>query len=113
MPLESRVEIDGDLSSISRLKTIEDVISSNSFPFGGAGDGSSYPVTIDPAETIRELALPIVAAEVSVEITTTGGSTFAVPVASPTVLDRWAIASAEIQDPNNNAARTAYWWAGE
>jgi len=90
-------------------------VDTNHYDAGDAGDedGSSYPYTIDPAETIKEFAFAIVGAEIAAKITTTGGDTFTVPVASPTVVDRWDIDSVELQDPNGNAARIAWWWAGE
>jgi len=90
-------------------------IDTNHYRAGDAGDedGSSYPYAISPAEIIKEFAFATVGAEIAAEITTTGGDVFTVPVATPTVVDRWDIDSVELQDPNGNAARIAWWWAGE
>jgi hypothetical protein len=96
--------------------TVDNRVDTNkAFAQGGSGDkdGSAYPYSVNPAETIGELAFPVVGAEIAATITTTGGATFTVPVASPTVMDSWAIDSVSIEDPNNNAARVAWWWAGE
>jgi len=77
-------------------------------------DGSAYPYSENPPETIRELGFQVVGGPVDVQITTTGGDVFTVPVeTSGTVLNRWAIDSIEITDPTGNAARVAWWWAGE
>jgi len=90
-------------------------LDTNHYDAGDAGDedGSAFPYTIDPSETIKEFAFAIVGAEIAAKITTTGGDVFTVPIASPTVVDRWDIDSVELQDPNGNAARIAWWWAGE
>jgi len=77
-------------------------------------DGSGYPYTESPAATIRELGFQVVAASAAVEITTTGGDVFTVPIeASGTVLNRWAIDSIKVTDPENKGGRIAWWWAGE
>jgi hypothetical protein len=88
-------------------------IDTNDYPEGDSGDGSTFPVIINPPETIKELAFAIVSAEVSATITTVSGTTFDIPVASPVVVDRWDIDEVEITDPNNNTPRVAWWWAGE
>jgi hypothetical protein len=90
-------------------------IDTNDYAEGDAGDedGSSYPYSINPAETIKEFAFAIVGAEIEAVVTTTSGTSFTVPIASPTVVDRWDIDSVELQDPSGNAARIAWWWAGE
>jgi len=85
-------------------------------PAGNAADedGSAYPYSIDPAATIHEFAVPIAAENVAVEITTTGGDTFTVPVPSggEAVFDRWQIDSVTISDPGGAAGRVVWWWAG-
>jgi len=90
-------------------------IDTNDYPEGDSGDqnGSAYPYLINPAETIKEFAFAIVDAEISATITTTSGTSFSVPIASPTVVDRWDIDSVELTDPNASGARVAWWWAGE
>jgi hypothetical protein len=88
-------------------------IDTNDYPEGDSGDGSTYPVTINPAETIKELAFAIVETEVSATITTVSGTSFDIPIASPVVVDRWDIDTVEITDPNGTQPRVAWWWAGE
>lgn len=80
---------------------------------GGDFDGSAYPYSVNPAETIKELGFPVVGAEIVATITTTSGTTFDVVLASPTVFDRWDIDEVELKDPGGNGGRVAYWWAGE
>jgi hypothetical protein len=90
-------------------------LDTNDYPTGDAADvgGGGYPYTINPAETIKELGFSVVAAEIDVEVTTTDGTTFTLPLPSPATFDRWDIDQFVLQDPNNNAARVAYFWAGE
>jgi hypothetical protein len=87
---------------------------SDRFEAGDAADedGSAYPYTVDPAETIKELGVEP-GAEIVAEITTTGGDTFVVPVTGKVIWDRWDIDSVEFQDPDGTAARLIWWWAGE
>jgi hypothetical protein len=90
-------------------------IDTNDYGSGGGydEDGSSYPYSLNPAETIKELGFQIVDAEILVTITTVEGDVVEIPVASPSTYDRWDIDSVEITDPNGNTPRIAYWWAGE
>jgi hypothetical protein len=90
-------------------------LDTNDYSEGGSGDksGGSYPYSVNPSETIKEFAFNIVGAEIEATITTVSGTTFTIPITSATVVDRWDIDSVELQDPNGNAARVAWWWAGE
>jgi len=76
-------------------------------------DSGGFPVTVDPTETIQELLFHVVGAEVSVEITTSAGDTFTIPVDGPAVFNRWEIDSIVISDPNGNTPRCEGSWAGE
>ena len=104
-----------DIETVAQLEAIVESVDANHYPSGGAvvEDGTTYPVTIDPTETIKELGFQIVAAEIEVSITTTGGSTFTFPVASETAFDTWDVDSVELTDPKNNESRTVVWWSGE
>jgi phage baseplate assembly protein gpV len=76
-------------------------------------DGSAYPYSIDPAETIQELTITA-AGDIIVRITTVDGDTFDLPLAgSVGVWDKWSIDSVEFRDPNGTTARIAGGWAGE
>jgi hypothetical protein len=90
-------------------------IDTNDYQAGDAGDedGSAYPYSINPAETIKEFVFVVVGAEIEATVTTTGGDTFSFPVPSTMGFDRWDIDSVELSDPNGSNARVAYWWVGE
>ncbi|RYJ12748.1 hypothetical protein ELS19_01360 [Halogeometricum borinquense] len=76
-------------------------------------DGSAYPYTLNPAETIQELIITI-AGDVNMEITTTGGDTFSVPLAGGTgAFEKWEIDSVTFRDPAGTTARLGGGWAGE
>lgn len=90
-------------------------LDTNDYPEGDASDedGTTYPVTINPAETIKEIGFQIVDGEIAIDVTTVSGTTFTVPVASPSVYDKWDIDEITLRDPDNNGGRVAWWWAGE
>jgi hypothetical protein len=75
-------------------------------------DGSAYPYSFDPSETIEELIIHE-ADDIEAEITTAGGATFTIPVSSGDVFNRWAIDSVTFKDPNATSAALAASWAGE
>ncbi|WP_410765790.1 hypothetical protein [Haloferax sp. DFSO60] len=76
-------------------------------------DGSAYPYSLNPAETIQELIITT-AGDIVAHITTTGGDTFDFPLAGSVVaVDKWEIDTVEFRDPNGTAARLAGGWAGE
>lgn len=83
---------------------------------GGDGfdfDGSGYPYTLNPAETIQEL-LVTESADVVARITTIQGDTFDLPlVGAVGSFEGWEIDSVEFRDPNGTAARIAGGWSGE
>lgn len=76
-------------------------------------DGTAYPYTVDPEETIEELLIHNVGAQIDAVITTTGGSQFAIPIDNPAVFNRWAVEKVQFVDPNNTSAQLAVSWAGE
>jgi len=76
-------------------------------------DGTAYPYTLDPAETIEELLIHDVGASIDAEISTTGGSTFTIPVDGPATFNRWAVDSVTFRDPDATSAQLAASWAGE
>lgn len=88
-------------------------VTTDRYPNGDAFDASTFPIDISPSETIYELQLSIVGAEVEVELSTTGGDTVPIPVAQPAVLNGHSCDSVQIKDPNNNTPRVAGGWAGE
>lgn len=104
------IRIDG---SNERAVTVSTNVKTGSYPRGASFDTSTYPVTISPGETIQQLLLSIVGAEIAVEVTTTDGDVITLPVDSKTVLDSYDMDSITIKDPNNNTARVAGSWAGE
>lgn len=76
-------------------------------------DGSAYPYTLNPAETIQELYLTE-AGDVTATITTIQGDTFNLPlVGSIGSFEGWEIDTVEFTDPNGTAARLAGGWAGD
>lgn len=103
------------VETVETLQAIQDSVDTNHYQNGNAGDedGSAYPYTISPAETVKELGVQIVEAEIVATITTTSGRQFDVPFASETVWNRWDIESVEFRDPDGTNARVVWWWAGE
>lgn len=76
-------------------------------------DGSAYPYSLNPAETIQELLITD-AADVIARITTIQGDTFDFPLAGTTgSFEGWEIDSVEFRDPNTTTARVSGGWAGE
>lgn len=90
-------------------------LETNDYDYGSAFefDGSAFPYTVDPAETIHELTITDSGA-VYARITTTGGDVFDLPLNGGTgTFDRWNIDSVEFRDPDNTSASVAGGWAGE
>jgi hypothetical protein len=88
--------------------------SETTYPQGGDfnKDGSAYPYTLNPAETIQELILTKIG-DIELTVTTSGGDTIVVDVDSAAVFNRWEIASVQFSDPNATSAQLAASWAGE
>ncbi|WP_336359052.1 hypothetical protein [Haloarcula sp. CGMCC 1.6347] len=76
-------------------------------------DGTNYPYSENPAETIHELILTE-AGDIDMEITTVGGDTFTVRLSGSTgVFNRWNIDEVTFKDPRGTAAPVFGGWAGE
>ncbi|RDZ65875.1 hypothetical protein C5B90_05865 [Haloferax sp. Atlit-12N] len=76
-------------------------------------DGSAYPYTLNPAETIQELVLTKTG-NIDMEVTTTGGDTFTIPLAGNVgSFDKWEIDTVTFRDPDATASTLAGGWAGE
>jgi hypothetical protein len=92
-----------------------DTTTQTTYPNGGVvnEDGSAYPYTLDPSETIEELIIQDVDPDVDVVITTTGGDTFTLPVSERGVFNRWQIETVEFKDPTGTAASVGAVWGGE
>lgn len=91
------------------------VMETDNYSHGGAfdEDGTTYPVEINPAETIQELTITQ-AGDVDAEITTTGGDTFALRLHGGVgVWDKWEIDSVTFRDPRGTNATVSGAWAGE
>lgn len=87
----------------------------DNYEHGGAYsfDGSAYPYSVNPAETIQELWVTR-SADVVARITTTGGDTFDLELAGrPIVSDKWEIDSVEFRDPNGTTDSISGGYAGE
>lgn len=104
------IRIDG---SNERAVTVSTSVQTDTFDRGESFDGSSYPYTFDPAETIQQILLSVVNTEVDVEITTTEGDVVTIPVNSKSTIDSYSAESVSIQNPDDATARTAGAWAGE
>jgi hypothetical protein len=91
------------------------VIQTDNYAHGAAFDfdGSTYPYSLNPAETIQELNITA-SGDIIARITTTGSDTFDLPLASASAsFGKWEIDSVEFRDPHATGARIAGGWAGE
>jgi hypothetical protein len=104
------IRIDG---SNERAVTVQTAVQTDTYERGDQFDSSSYPITLDPAETIQHVLLSVVNAEVAVEITTTDGDVVTLPIDTRSSIDSYTAEKVVIRDPNNSGARTAGGWAGE
>jgi hypothetical protein len=82
----------------------------------GAGfdyDGSGYPYSISPSQTIEVLHITS-AGNIVAACTLESGATVSIPLAGGVgIIDWLSIDSIEFQDPNGTTARLAGAWAGE
>jgi hypothetical protein len=104
------VRIDG---SNERAVSVSTNVQTDTYTRGDDFDTSTYPFTISPQETIQELLISILAAEIEIELTTTDGDIITIPVSGPSTIDTYKIDSVTFNDPQNNVARVAGAWAGE
>jgi len=99
--------------SNERAVSVSTTVDSDKYDRGDDFDTSSYPVTLDPPEQIKELLLPIVQAEILVEITTVDGDIVEIPVDGKSTIDSYLADKVVLRDPKNNGTRVAGGWAGE
>ncbi|GAB3315239.1 hypothetical protein [Haloplanus salinarum] len=104
------IRIDG---SNERAVTVSTSVQTDTYDRGGDFDTSTYPITIDPAETIQQVLLSIVNTEVDVEITTEDGDVVTIPVDSKSTIDSYSADEVAIQNPTDATQRVAGGWAGE
>ncbi len=92
-------------------------IETNDYPNGGevaAPDVDSYPVALNPAETIEELIVTQNDSALDVEIHTNGGDVFyAFRGGAEGVRNRWKIDKVVVSDPETSGATFTAEWAGE
>jgi hypothetical protein len=96
-----------------RNVTFSAMVETDTYERGDDFDSTTYPINVDPEETIHEIFLSIVNTEVDVEITTTEGDVVTLPVAGESVINSFTIDSFTIDNPNSAGERTAGGWAGD
>jgi len=107
------IRIDG---SNERSVNVSGAVQSNTYDRGDSFDTSesdSYPITIDPAETVEQVLLSIVGGEVEVKLETEDGDVVTLPIDAKATIDSYSSESVTISDPGGNAPRVAGGWAGE
>ena len=107
------IRIDG---SNERAVTVSTSVQTDTYDRGAdfdTGAGDSYPITIDPVETVQHVLLSIVDGEVDVEVTTTDGDVVTIPVDTRSTVDSYSAEQVVISDPSGSAPRVAGGWAGE
>jgi len=75
-------------------------------------DSATYPIELNPDETIQHILMSIVGGEVDVEVTTTDGDVVTIPVDGKATIDSYSAESVTIQD-GGSTPRVAGGWAGE
>jgi hypothetical protein len=106
------IRIDG---SNERAVTVSTSVQTDTYDRGDdfdTGAGDSYPVTIDPDETVQHVLLSIVGGEVNVEVTTTDGDVVTIPVDGKATIDSYSAEKVVIND-GGTTPRVAGGWAGE
>jgi hypothetical protein len=106
------IRIDG---SNERAVTVSTSVQTDTYERGDSfdtADSASYPITIDPAETIQHVLLSIVGGEVDVEVTTTDGDVVTIPVDGKATIDSFSAEKVVIRD-GGTTPRVAGGWAGE
>lgn len=103
----------GDYSPVS--VTTGGTVQTNNYSAAGGFDydGSAYPYTVNPSETIQFLHITQ-AGDIVAHVTTVSGDTADIPLAGGSgVIDWLEIDSVEFRDPNGTTARIAGSWGGE
>ena len=101
----------GDPINVSGTGSLE----TNDYDQGAAFDydGSAYPYSLNPAETIDSLIITETG-DIVARITTVSEAQFDLPLAGGSgVIDDYNIDTVEFRDPNGTTARIAGGWAGE
>jgi len=88
-------------------------LDTNDYPEGGGFKSSSYPITVNPSEVVKEIVLTVVDTSVDIEITTTSGTTFTLPVEAPASFEKWDIDEIRFLNPDDASQTVAGAWAGE
>lgn len=104
------IRIDG---SNERAVTVSTSVQTDTYDRGDEFDTSTYPITLDPDETIQQVLLSIVNTEVDVEITTIDGNVVTVPFDTRSTITSYSAEKVVIKNPADATARTAGGWAGE
>ena len=104
------IRIDG---SNERAVSVQTSVQTDTYQRGDSFDTSIFPIDVAPPETVEQVLLSVVAAEVAVEITTVDGDIVTIPVDAKATIDSFSADEVHIRDPNNNMPRVAGGWAGE
>jgi len=104
------IRIDG---SNERAVTVSTSVQTDTYDRGGDFDGTNYPITIDPAETVQQVMLSVVNTEVDVEFTTTDGDVVTIPFDTRSTITSYSSEKVVIKNPSDATLRTAGGWAGE
>jgi len=107
------IRIDG---SNERAVTVSTSVQTDTYDRGGdfdTADGDSYPINIDPDETVQHVLLSIVEGEVDIEVTTTDGDVVTIPVDGKATIDSYSAESVKVTDSSGQQPRVAGGWAGE
>jgi len=106
------IRIDG---SNERAVSVTTSVQTDTYDRGASfdtADGASYPIELNPDETIQHVLMSIVGGEVDVEVTTTDGDVVTIPVDGKATIDSYSAESVAIQD-GGSTPRVAGGWAGE
>jgi hypothetical protein len=106
------IRIDG---SNERAVTVSTSVQTDTYDRGDefdTADGATYPIKLNPDETIQHVLLSIVGGEVDVKVTTTDGDVVTIPVDGKATIDSYSAESVTIKD-GGSTPRVAGGWAGE
>lgn len=105
------IRIDG---SNERAVTVSTNVQTDTYDRGDDFDtagAATYPITLDPSETIQQVLLSIVGGEVDVEVTTVDGDVVTLPVDGKATIDSYSAEKVVITD-GGSTPRVAGGWAG-
>ncbi len=89
-------------------------LETNDYDIGNSFDVTTYPLSINPSETIQEFIVIQTGDDIEATITTNGGSVFTIPlVGSSAAFNHWNIDSVELQDPNGTGQRSIVAFAAD